>query len=400
MSATQDFDPLLPETFDSPYNVFRELRARCPVAHSDAWGGFWALARYADVRRVLGEPDVFITSKQNVVPKLAFTGRRPPLHLDPPEHTRYRRVLNPLLKPERIATLEPIIRQMAAELLAALVAAGGGNVCADFSSHLTIRVFAAWMNVPSPMIPELQQIGRAYNIAVQSADGEMVRETSLKLYEIARAMIEERRRSPLDPATDPTTALLAARVDGEPFPDDMVLGTIRQVLVVGIIAPTLVVGSIAVHLARHPELQRQLRQEPELMPAAVEEFLRLYTPYRGFARTANRDVQFQGRVIQEGEPIALLFASANRDETVFSDPERFVLDRPNISDHLAFGMGPHVCAGVTLARLQLRVAIEELLKCAPGFEIAGEIKQTRFPEVGALSVPIRFVTSAEIGIHV
>ena len=400
MSATQDFDPLLPETFDSPYDVFRELRARCPVAHSDAWGGFWALASYADVRRVLGEPDVFITSKQNVVPKLAFTGRRPPLHLDPPEHTRYRRVLNPLLKPERIATLEPIIRQMAAELLAALVAAGGGDVCADFSSHLTIRVFAAWMNVPSPMIPELQQIGRAYNIAVQSADGEMVRETSLKLYEIARAMIEERRRSPLDPATDPTTALLAARVDGEPFPDDMVLGTIRQVLVVGIIAPTLVVGSIAVHLARHPELQRQLRQEPELMPAAVEEFLRLYTPYRGFARTANRDVQFQGRVIQEGEPIALLFASANRDETVFSDPERFVLDRPNISDHLAFGMGPHVCAGVTLARLQLRVAIEELLKCAPGFEIAGEIKQTRFPEVGALSVPIRFVTSAEIGIHV
>ena len=370
------------------------------MAHSDAWGGFWALARYADVRRVLGEPDVFITSKQNVVPKLAFTGRRPPLHLDPPEHTRYRRVLNPLLKPERIATLEPVIRQMAAELLAALVAAGGGDVCADFSSHLTIRVFAAWMNVPSPMIPELQQIGRAYNIAVQSADGEMVRETSLKLYEIARAMIEERRRSPLDPATDPTTALLAARVDGEPFPDDMVLGTIRQVLVVGIIAPTLVVGSIAVHLARHPELQRQLRQEPELMPAAVEEFLRLYTPYRGFARTANRDVQFQGRVIQEGEPIALLFASANRDETVFSDPERFVLDRPNISDHLAFGMGPHVCAGVTLARLQLRVAIEELLKCAPGFEIAGEIKQTRFPEVGALSVPIRFVTSAEIGIHV
>ena len=391
MSASQDFDPLLPETFDSPYAVFRELRARCPVAHSDAWGGFWALASYADVRRVLCEPEVFITSKQNVVPKLAFTGRRPPLHLDPPEHTLYRRVLNPLLKPERIATMEPVIRRMAAELLAPLVAAGGGDICTEFSSHLTIRVFAAWMNVPGPMIPELQQVGRAYNIAVQSADGEMVRETSLKLYEIARSMIEERRRSPLDPATDATTALLAARVDGEPFPDDMILGTIRQVLVVGIIAPTLVVGSIAVHLARHPELQRQLRQEPALMPAAIEEFLRLYTPYRGFARTAKRDVEFQGRRIKEGEPIALLFASANRDETIFSDPEEFVLDRPNISDHLAFGMGPHVCAGVTLARLQLRVAIEELLQCAPGFEISGEIKQTRFPEVGALSVPIRFV---------
>ena len=391
MSHGQDFDPLIAETFDSPHEVYRDLRARCPVAHSDAWGGFWALTRYADVQRALGAPDVFITSKQNVVPKLAFTGRRPPLHLDPPEHTPYRRTLNPLLKPERIAVLEPVIRRLAADLLKPLVAAGGGDICADFSSHLTIRVFAAWMNVPAEMVPELQQVGRAYNIAVQSADGEMVRETSLKLYAIARSMIEERRREPLDPATDPTTALLAARVDGQPFPDDMILGTIRQVLVVGIIAPTLMVGSIAVHLARHPDLQRQLRADPALMPRAIEEFLRLYTPYRGFARTANRDVEFRGRTIREGEPIALLFASANRDEAVFPDPERFVLDRPNIADHLAFGRGPHVCAGVSLARLQLRVAIEELLACTRGFELSGGITQTRFPEIGALSVPVKFL---------
>lgn len=390
MPVGQDFDPLIPESFDSPHEVYRELRARCPVAHSNAWGGFWALTSYADVKRALSEPDVFITSKQNVVPKLAFTGRRPPLHLDPPEHTPYRRALNPLLKPERIAILEPIIRGMAADLLRPMVTAGGGDICADFSSHLTIRVFAQWMNVPKHMIGELQTIGRAYNIAVQSADGEMVRDTSLKLYEIARSMIDERRHEPLDPATDPTTALLAARFDGAPFPDDMILGTIRQVLVVGIIAPTLMVGSIAVHLARSAELQQRLRADPSLMPQAIEEFLRLYTPYRGFARTANRDVEFQGRKIKAGEPIALLYASANRDESVFPDAEQFVLDRPNISDHLAFGMGPHVCAGVSLARLQLRVAVEELLKCAPGFELSGEIQQTRFPEIGALAVPIRF----------
>ena len=391
MTDGQDFDPLIPETFDSPHEVYRALRAGCPVAHSNAWGGFWALTTYPDVKRALAEPDVFITSKQNVVPKLAFTGRRPPLHLDPPEHTPYRRALNPLLKPERIAILEPAIRKMASELLQPLVAAGGGDICADYSSHLTIRVFAHWMNVPQDMVADLQQIGRAYNIAVQSANGEMVRETSLKLYDIARSMIEQRRREPLNPATDPTTALLAARMDGQPFPDDMILGTIRQVLVVGIIAPTLMVGNIAVHLARHPDLQTRLRNEPELMPRAIEEFLRLYTPYRGFARTANRDVQFQGRTIKEGEPIALLFASANRDESVFSNPDEFMLDRPNIADHLAFGMGPHVCAGVSLARLQLRIATEELLKCTRGFELAGEVTQTRFPEIGALSVPVRFL---------
>jgi cytochrome P450 len=392
---TEDFNPLTPETFDSPYSVYSELRAHCPVAHSNAWGGFWALTRYADVLQALAASDVFITSKQNVVPKLAFTGRRPPLHLDPPEHTPYRRALNPLLKPERIAALEPMIRKTAADLLKPLVAAGSCDVCADYSSHLTIRVFADWMKVPDEMVVDLQQMGRAYNIAVQSANGEMVRETSLKLYEMARAMIAARRRQPLDPATDPTTALLAARVNGEPFPDEMILGTIRQVLVVGIIAPTIVVGSIAVHLARHRDLQSKLRGDLSLMPDAIEEFLRLYTPYRGFARTANREVTINGRTIREGEPIALLYASANRDEAVFENAEQFIMNRPNIADHLAFGMGPHVCAGVPLARLQLRVAMEELLKCAPGFELAAEPVQTRFPEIGALSVPLRFTAPRE-----
>ncbi len=388
---SQDFDPLIAETFDSPYPIYADLRARCPVAHSQAWGGFWALTRYADVLRALSEPDVFITSRQNVVPKLAFTGRRPPLHLDPPEHTPYRRALNPLLKPERIAALEPAIRRLAAQLLQPMIERGGGDLCADYSSHLTIRVFAEWMNVAESMVSELQQIGRAYNIAVQSADGEMVKETSLKLYDLARSMIESRRREPRNPATDPTSALLAARVNGKPFPDEMILGTIRQVLVVGIIAPTIVVGSIAVHLARDGALQQRLRADRTLLPRAIEEFLRLYTPYRGFARTANRDVEFRGRRIREGEPIALLYASANRDEAVFPQPDQFILDRPNIADHLAFGMGPHVCLGVPLARLELRVALEELLTRTRGFELASEPRQTRFPEIGALSVPLRFL---------
>jgi cytochrome P450 len=390
-SDGQDFDPLVAETFDSPHAVYTELRARCPVAHSNAWNGFWALASYEDVCRVLAEPEVFITSKQNVVPKLAFTGRRPPLHLDPPEHTPYRKALNPLMKPERIAALEQRLRQLTAALLQPMIDRGGGDLCADFSSHLTIRVFAEWMNVPDDMVPTLQHVGRAYNIAVQSADGEMVKETSLKLYDLARAMIDSRRREPRDPALDPTAALLAARVDGVPFPDEMILGTIRQVLVVGIIAPTLIVGSIAVHLARHPELQQQLRSDLSLMPRAIEEFLRLYTPYRGFARTANRDVDFHGRTIRAGEPIALLYTSANRDESVFPEAEQFILDRPNLSQHLAFGMGPHVCLGIPLARLELRLAIEELLKGTRGFELAGPVTQTRFPEIGALSVPLRFL---------
>ncbi len=389
----QDFDPLAPETFDSPYAVYSDLRQRCPVAHSQAWNGFWALMEYDDVFAALQQSDTYITSVQNVVPKLAFTGRRPPLHLDPPAHTPYRRALNPLFRQQRMQALEPAIRRHAVDLLQPLLDKGQADICEEFTSHFSIYVFGEWMNMPAHLLPELRSIGRAYNFAVQNFEDEMVKSTSVKLYDIARAVIALRKANPLDPLEDATSALLAARDDdGNPLPEEMILGTIRQVLVVGIIAPTVIIGSICVHLSRDKALQQQLRENPAQIPAALEEFLRLYTPYRGFARTATSDVTVQGKTIPKGEPIALVYASANRDEKVFEDAASFRLDRPNINRHLAFGMGPHRCAGMPLARLELTVALEEILaRTTGGFELCGDVKVTRFPEIGALSVPLKFL---------
>jgi cytochrome P450 len=388
---TQDFDALAPEDFDSPHVEFDRLRRECPIAHSDAWGGFWAMLRHADVVRAAGDSDTYITSKQNVVPKVAFTGRRPPLHLDPPEHTPYRRALSPLMSARRIEPLEPVIRGICRELLAPMAAKGGGDICEEFSSRMPIRVFNAWMNLAPGQAEELAEVGRRYNVAVQSNDEATTKESSLKLYDIARGLLAERKRNPLPADEDATSALLAARVDGQPLPEEMIIGTIRQVLVVGIIAPTVMIGSIAVHLARHPDLQLQLRQNPQLSAAATEEFLRLYTPYRGFARTARVDVTLHGRTIPAGEPIALVYASANRDEEVFPQGATFRLDRPNMKESVAFGRGPHMCLGAPLARLELKVALEELLAHTPrGFTLAGNIVPTRMPEIGALRVPLAF----------
>ncbi len=388
---TQDFDPLVAEDFDSPHVDYARLRRECPVAHSDAWGGFWALMKHADVSRAAADSEHFITSKQNVVPKVAFTGRRPPLHLDPPEHTPYRRALSPLLSPQKVARFEPVIRQICRELLGAMAAKGGGDVCEEFSSRMPIQVFTAWMNLPPEQAGQLAEVGRRYNIAVQSNDMDGTKETSLKLYEMARAVLADRKARPLSPDEDATSALLAVRVDGEPLPEEMIVGTIRQVLVVGIIAPTVMIGSIAVHLARNKALQDQLRNNPALSEAATEEFLRLYTPYRGFARTCTVDHSAHGRTIPAGEPIALVYASANRDEEVFEDAANFRLDRPNMKDSLAFGRGPHMCVGSALARLEMRVALEELLALTPGgFELSGTVVPTRFPEIGALRVPLKF----------
>jgi cytochrome P450 len=387
---TSDFDPLQPETFDSPHEVYRSLRAKCPVAHSDAWGGFWALTRHADVAAAAADASNFVTSVQNVIPKVAFTGRRPPLHLDPPEHTPYRRALAPLLTERKVGALTPVIREICRELLARMVAKGGGDVVAEFSAHMPIATFAHWMNLEPDAVAKLTDVGQRYNIAVQSNDMDATKEASAILYDMARGIVADRQANPMPTDEDATSALLAVRVDGEPLPTEMVIGTIRQVLVVGIIAPSVMIGSMTVHLSRDRALQDRLRADPSLVPAAVEEMLRLYTPYRGFARTALEDVTMGGRTIPAGEAIALVYASANRDEEVFEDADTFRLDRPNMKDSLAFGRGAHSCVGAALARLELQVGLEELLRAAPGFHLVGEPVQTRMPEIGALSAPIAF----------
>ena len=389
-NGIQDFDPSLPETFDSAHELFADLRARCPVAHSTEMGGFWALTRYEDVKRAASNPDTFVTSVQNVVPKVAFTGRRPPLHLDPPEHTPYRRTLNPLLSLTRAEQFAPVARRYARDLLAPLVEAGGGDICSEYASYLPVQVFGEWMNVPPHWVQPLHASGRAFILAVNMNDPDAMKATSLKLYDMARELIALRKAEPRDPAQDITAALLEARYNGEPLPDELIVGMVRQVLVVGIVAPTVLMGSIAIHLSRDQALQAELRADPAKLPAAVEEFLRLYTPYRGFARTAVEDVEFGGRTIPAGEAIALVYASANRDENVFPNACEFILNRPNIGDHLAFGRGPHNCPGVHLGRMEVRIMLEELLAATTGFDLAGPVVPARWPEIGAISVPLRF----------
>jgi len=385
---TPDFDVPHGETAEQARHTHAELRGRCPVAHTDALGGFWALTRHADIARVAADHTRFSTTVQNVVPKVAFTGRRPPLHLDPPEQTPYRAALNPLLSAERVAALEPMVRELVRDALAPLVAQGGGDLCGDFSARFPVRVFGRWMNLDARLEAQLLSAGPAFIRAVQAFDGEAMKRTSLVLYDMARALIAQRKARPLPVDQDPVSALLATRVAGAALPDEMVVGTVRQVLVVGIVAPMVMVGSMAQHLARDPVLHRRLRGDRACLPAAVEEFLRLYTPYRGFARTPLADVVLGGRSIAAGEPIALTYASANRDAAVFAEPDTFRLDRDNIGEHLAFGRGPHFCVGAHLARLELRVALDELLQACAGLEVPGEVVYFPYPEVGPYQLPV------------
>ncbi|GAB1256373.1 cytochrome P450 [Aurantivibrio plasticivorans] len=386
---TDDFDPLAEEDFTSSHAIYKELRGGCPVAHTNEWNGFWALTRYEDVVGVLKDYRTYITSVQNVVPKVAFTGRRPPLHLDPPEHTPYRQALNPFFSKQNVEAFEPVLRRVTVELMQPYIAAGGGDVCEAFTHKYPGYLFAEFFGLSTELSMRIKETTCVYDKALQEANDELVKETSLQLYEIARDIIADRKASPRDPKSDITSALLAKEWKGDLLPEEMVLGTIRQMIVVGMIAPSVFIGTMLHHLAENPEQQEQIRNDDSLIEPAIEEYLRLYTPYRGFARTANKDVTINGRLIKKDEPIALVYASANRDESIFPNGDEFILNRPNIKDHVAFGLGPHRCAGEPLARLMLQVTLEEFLKRSKTIQLNGKVKMTRWPEWGTLSVPLR-----------
>jgi len=159
------------------------------------------------------------------------------------------------------------------------------------------------------------------------------------------------------------------------------------------VAPPILFGNIAVHLSRDKSLQNRLRENPSLIPSAVEEFVRLYVPYRGFSRTTSSPVELHGRTIHPKEPISMTYAAANRDPEVFADPHDFVLGRENVNKHLGFGRGRHRCAGMPLARMALQVGLKVMLEESLDWDIDGELQYAKMPEMGVVSCPVRIASN-------
>lgn len=308
---SSDFDPLVDENFETAHNQYKLLREKCPVAHSNAYGGYWALFKYDDIVKVLKNPKLYTTTVQNVVPKVATTGRRPPLHLDPPEHSPYKRTLVPFLKKEKMDELEPYIRKTIVNLLNPFIKKGGGDICEEFSHKLPGYVFAHFFNLSTDLSMSIREITKRYVKALNEEKKELIQQASLELYDIARSIIQSRKDNPMDPEKDVKSAYLNQTYKGEPLPDDLILGTIRQLIVVGMIAPVVFTGSITVHLAQNQYIQDQLRNNLELVPSAIEEYFRLMTPYRGFARTPNRDVEIRGRKMNQLQLFLLQLTEMN-----------------------------------------------------------------------------------------
>jgi cytochrome P450 len=385
-----DWDPLEDAALQDPTAAHAELRQRCPVAFSGRWGGFWSLMRHEDIVAAALDTDTFISGEKTTIPDSTGPGRppRPPLEVDRPEHTHYRRLLAPYFTPQRIAEWEPTIRTIAADLIAPAVADGETEMVAAVALPMPALVLCAFLDLPSEDWTRLKEWTSEVIDAGRTGDAERHAAANDALYGYVRTIVQARREARLDPERDMITGLLELEIAGRRLDDDEVTSVVRLMLQAGHNTTTNGLGSAFRYLGGQLDEQNRLRRDASLIPAAVDELLRVFSPAQFLARTVTRNVELHDRVLRAGEKVCLFWSSANRDAQAFADADTVELGRsPN--RHIAFGYGIHRCLGAHLARVEMRVALEEILARTSKFELVGPAPEIGWPHIGPSIVPMR-----------
>ncbi len=368
-----DFDILDDGYVADPFAVWDRLRGTCPVAHTDRRGSTWLPTRYDDVVALAHDVGHFSSLKISVIPvedEVAPEDRvlpygLPPISSDPPLHTWTRRLLLPWFSHRRVDGYEAMTRALCSDLVDSFVDRGEADAAAGYAQQIPVRVIAHILGVPGDLADTFTGWVRD---VLEFADDPVRRTAGAgALLEFFVAEVARRRTEPGD---DLLSELMHSEVDGKPVDDGIVLGTAALVLIAGVDTTWSAIGSSLWHLATHPEDRRRLAAEPGLMPTAVEELLRAYSPVT-MAREVVEDIEFEGCPMKAGDKVLMNFPGANRDPEAFDRPDEVVLDRA-VNRHVAFGSGIHRCAGSNLARMELRVALEEWLARIPEFHLAGD----------------------------
>jgi cytochrome P450 len=390
LTRAADWDPLEPAALADPFAAHAELRRGCPVARSDRWGGFWSLLRHEDIIAASLDTETFVSGQKTTIPDSTGPGRppRPPLEADRPEHTHYRRLLAPFFSVQRARELEPAIRQIAAELLDAAIGEREVDLVPTVAVPMPALVLCTLLGLPSEDWSFLKRWTTEVIEAGRAGEPDRHAHANDTLYSYVHSVVAARRTADLDPYADIITGLLDLVLDGRRLDDDEVTGVVRLLLQAGHNTTTNGLGSAFRYLGGQPQAQALLREDPGLIPTAIDEILRAFSPAQMLARTVTHEVELCGQVLRPGEKVGLFWTSANRDPDVFADPERIDLARtPN--PHVAFGYGIHRCLGAHLARVELCVAVQELLDRTSGFELTGPAPEIGWPHIGPRSVPVR-----------
>jgi cytochrome P450 len=343
----------------------------------------WLITRYEDIVRVSKDTETFGQS-------VRFTAkRRPPLESNPPEHRTWRSLLQPFFMPKTISWLEPLSNKIASDLIAPLVAAGGGDFARGVARPLPPQILLSWMRQPREDWEPIKECCEAAYLQ-GATDPELKARYDAAdpyLWNYAQRAVDARMGGSHDPATDPIAALTGAITAEGPITYDLIVGTIRLILGAGHDSTTSALGICIQYVAEDAGLQDALRDDPKQIPKAVEEILRLRAPVIQMPRTVMKDTELRGRKLEDGDATLLVFASGNLDEAAFPDPTKFKLDRfPN--RHLSFGTGVHTCIGNILARQEIRVTLEQLLARTKSFRLSGSPRHEFWHPYGATELPI------------
>ena len=386
-----------PRTKADPYPLYAAIRRR-PLVRSAF--GIWITADHAAAESILRDRR-FSSSPVH------RTGYRPPaypagdpraelpaadlLELDPPDHTRIRRLVSGAFTPKAIAGLEPWIRETTDRLLSSADAAAGFDLVDTLAFPLPIAVICHLLGVPAQDQARFRAWGHAVAATLEPqtsmAAQNQTREAELALTSYLRDLVAKRRA---DPDESLLSALVAIEEDGDRLSSAELVSTALLLLVAGFETTVNLIGNGTVALLGEPEQWERLREDPALVPAAVEELLRYDSPVQVTQRIAVEDVDLDGTAISKGTAVIVAIGGANRDPAVFDQPDRLLIDRPNASRHLAFSLGIHHCLGAALARLEGRIAIEELTRRYPDLELAGPpVRRPLLVLRGFETVPVR-----------
>lgn len=371
-----DYDIFDPGYVKDPFPVWDDLREKCPVAHTERWGGSWMPTTYEDLRKIAAEVGIF--SSRN--PLVANAGEpaefdpdleqrasagAPPISSDPPVHTWSRALLLPKFSMKEVAAYEEETREICRSLIDGFIDNGRADAAADYAQQIPARVIASMLGIPQDRAGEFTEWVRGF-LEYGLTNVEFRSGAAIQIFTFLNQEIQDRKANP---GNDLISYLLQAKADGapDPIPEPHVLGTCFLLLVAGIDTTWSSIGSAMWHLAQNPDHCKRLIDEPELITSAIEELLRAYAPVT-MAREVTRDAEYEGCPMKENDRILMNFPAANRDPAKFERPDEVILDR-KINPHIAFGVGIHRCAGSNLARMEMRVAIEEWLKRIPEFRL-------------------------------
>jgi cytochrome P450 len=394
----EDFEIFDPEFVRDPYARWKELRdGGCPFARTERRDVTYMPTTYEGVREIAGDTENWSSYSVSVTPvPQTYDAKgnriRSIISSDAPDHAPERRLMLPFFSPKAVEQYREHTRELCRRLIREFIEDGEADIAENYARQIPPRIIALILGIEPERADDFTTwVQGALELGLQD---EEVREHYSNI--IRNFFVEQIADRAENPGDDLISFLLEAELDDEPLPMHVIRGNVGLMLVAGIDTTWSSIGSALWHLASHPDDLRRLVDEPELIPNAIEEFLRAYAPVT-MARVATQDTMLGDREVKQGERVMLTFPAANRDPAVFENPDEVIIDRQH-NRHIAFGSGIHRCAGSNLARMEMQVAIEEFLRMVPEFELTdpdavtwagGQVR-------GPRNLPVRFPTNTGV----